>query len=690
VLFRSPKFTSSTTIGNSAITDDGTTVTLVGRALSGTSATFTGSVTSDDLILTAGTLFGVGNTGFSNRLSDTTLYLQMPATGFNITDNALNTRFILSSTGAATFSSSVTAKSSITVSNNGGENPILSVVSAFADGYRATLRIWNQHTGGKAWEVYSTNDSDGVYGGGKLAFVNSTNSVNAMTITSGGNVLIGTTTDTGQKLQVNGTATFSGNISIGSSIAMAGTSVTGTYLDARVQSAVTGNMVGYQVRMVGLSPTSGTYTIANMYAIKTETPVVQSNVTVTNSYGVYIGRTDDGVSGGIVTNKYALVTEATAGNVGIGTTSPSFRLVIFDVAFIGTANSFVANTYESGFYNTSTGGSNTYPFNANGNLVIQPRTSFTSDIVLATVANSGVSTTPTAKMVIKGSGNVGIGTASPRTAATGGHPTLDIKGGIYFGSTGSESTCINNDDSMIFNIDADNDASGSNFFRFATNTKLETGGTELLRITDVGLVAVGGINSTLIDFDGGTTARFYGGSATNTFGLGAGSTIYYQGDASQFYPTVDNARSIGVSTNRYVNVWATSGVVSTSDEREKTEIVTSDLGLDFITRLRPVSYKWKVGQNIETTEITTDEEGNEQINTTITPRTGIRTHYGLIAQEVKELLGNKDFGGFIHDKESDIMGLRYDQFISPLIKAIQELKSENDNLKSRLEVIEQS
>ena len=68
-----------------------------------------GSVTSDDLILTAGTLFGAGNTGFSNRSSDTTLYLQMPATGFNITDNALNTRFILSSAGAATFYSSVTA-----------------------------------------------------------------------------------------------------------------------------------------------------------------------------------------------------------------------------------------------------------------------------------------------------------------------------------------------------------------------------------------------------------------------------------------------------------------------------------------------------------------------------------------------------------------------------------------------------
>ena len=40
-----PKFTASTTIGDSAITDNGTTVTLVSRALAGTSANFTGQLT---------------------------------------------------------------------------------------------------------------------------------------------------------------------------------------------------------------------------------------------------------------------------------------------------------------------------------------------------------------------------------------------------------------------------------------------------------------------------------------------------------------------------------------------------------------------------------------------------------------------------------------------------------------------
>jgi hypothetical protein len=93
-------------------------------------------------------------------------------------------------------------------------------------------------------------------------------------------------------------------------------------------------------------------------------------------------------------------------------------------------------------------------------------------------------------LYVSASGNVGIGTTTPRISATGGNKTLDIKGGIYFGSTNSESTCINNDDSMIFNIDANND-NASNFFRWATNTTQETGGTELMRLTESGILGIG-------------------------------------------------------------------------------------------------------------------------------------------------------------------------------------------------------
>jgi hypothetical protein len=134
-----------------------------------------------------------------------------------------------------------------------------------------------------------------------------------MTITSTGNVGIGTS---------NPSAT----LDIGSGKNLSGTDPISVYTDVRVASAVTGGLIGYNLRMVALA---GSYTVANMYGIKTNTAVVQSGVTVTNSYGIYIGRTDDPTSGGIVTNKYALVTEATAGNVGIGTTTPYSKLEVY-------------------------------------------------------------------------------------------------------------------------------------------------------------------------------------------------------------------------------------------------------------------------------------------------------------------------------------------------------------------------
>jgi hypothetical protein len=121
------------------------------------------------------------------------------------------TALTVANNGAATFASSVAASTSITVTNSGAQAAILSAVSTFADGYRATLRLWNQHTGGKAWEVYSTNVADGGYGGGKLTFVNSTDSVTAMTITSGGLVGIGVTNPSGSlslKAEVTNTPTI--------------------------------------------------------------------------------------------------------------------------------------------------------------------------------------------------------------------------------------------------------------------------------------------------------------------------------------------------------------------------------------------------------------------------------------------------------------------------------------------------
>ena len=62
-----------------------------------------------------------------------------------------------------------------------------------------------------------------------------------------------------------------------------------------------------------------------------------------------------------------------------------------------------------------------------------------------------------------------------------------------------------------------------------------------------------------------------------------------------------------------------------------------------------------------------------------TVRAGKRTHHGLLAQEVRAALtaaGADDFAGWVLADQADpgsLQGLRYDQFIAPLIRSVQEL-----------------
>ena len=149
-------------------------------------------------------------------------------------------------------------------------------------------------------------------------------------------------------------------------------------------------------------------------------------------------------------------------------------------------------------------------------------------------------------------------------------------------------------------------------------------------------------------------------------------TTYAQGS----HPLADNTYNLGYAAARWSEVFAANGTINTSDENQKTDIVDSDLGLDFLKALRPVKFKW------------TETEG----------RAGVRTHYGLIGQEVETVLGDAASDTAIWtnslieahpemeaDPERNVphvaaveehyeQGLRYTELIGPIIKAIQELE----------------
>jgi hypothetical protein len=186
-----------------------------------------------------------------------------------------------------------------------------------------------------------------------------------------------------------------------------------------------------------------------------------------------------------------------------------------------------------------------------------------------------------------------------------------------------------------------------------------TNGTEAMRIDSNGCLLVG------------TTT----GIGTTKFVLGGNSTT------SRVLPRTDNVGYVGESTYRWQAIYAVNGTIQTSDGREKNTITDSNLGLDFINALRPVSYKWNVGENL----VTYDSEGKE----VVTPRPGVRLHYGFIAQEVKAAIPEGvDFGGFVQEPDDGMMSLRYHEFIGPLVKAIQEQQALITTLTDRITALE--
>lgn len=107
-------------------------------------------------------------------------------------------------------------------------------------------------------------------------------------------------------------------------------------------------------------------------------------------------------------------------------------------------------------------------------------------------------------------------------------------------------------------------------------------------------------------------------------------------------------QDLGASSNEWKDLYLVNSPTVSSDERRKRDIEGADLGLEFVLRLRPVSFCWR------------DSEDR-------------RRHYGLIAQELEAALEGREFGGLYHDAESDSYHLAPDQLVPVLIKAVQEL-----------------
>jgi len=113
-------------------------------------------------------------------------------------------------------------------------------------------------------------------------------------------------------------------------------------------------------------------------------------------------------------------------------------------------------------------------------------------------------------------------------------------------------------------------------------------------------------------------------------------------------------------------------------------------GLEFIKKLRPVTYHLDVNKIDDFLGIP-DSLRNKDIQKQAALEKEAIVQTGFIAQEVEEVAQSLgyDFSGVDPPKnEQDFYGLRYAEFVVPLVKAIQEQQIIIEELKARIEVLE--
>lgn len=183
--------------------------------------------------------------------------------------------------------------------------------------------------------------------------------------------------------------------------------------------------------------------------------------------------------------------------------------------------------------------------------------------------------------------------------------------------------------------------------------------------------------------------------------------------------TYDNTTSVGYTAdsvsgsnqvqlgNSSTTTYAYGAVQNRSDARDKADVRSTTLGLDFINSLRPVDFKWDMRDDYRTeppaspatdadeqeiaaylVALTAWRQENQIANLSNDgSKKRSRYHHGLIAQEVKAAAdaAGVDFGGFQDHSINggqDVMSIGYEELIAPLIKAVQQLSAEVAELKA--------
>jgi hypothetical protein len=312
----------------------------------------------------------------------------------------------------------------------------------------------------------------------------------------------------------------------------------------------------------------------------------------------------------------------------------------FSIVAIG-ANSLYSNT--TGNFNVAIGGSS-----------LASNTSGNHNVAIG--AYSLASNT-------SGNDNVAVGDSSLSANTIGNYNVATGYGSLLSNTTGDNNTANGHLSLSKNTIGTNNTANG--YSSLYNNT---TGSSN---------TAIGFFSLTRNTAGWDNTAVGYNSLAANTTGnyntaVGKGALINVTtglnntgiGDTAQVPNAAgDNQVRIGNTFITYAGIQVPWTI--TSDKRWKSDIKPSNLGLDFISKLNPVSYYRNNDKNK-------------------------KTEYGFIAQELEETLNNAGAtnNGIITKDDAGMYSVRYNDLMAPMVKAIQEQQEIIKKLTKRIEELE--
>lgn len=243
-----------------------------------------------------------------------------------------------------------------------------------------------------------------------------------------------------------------------------------------------------------------------------------------------------------------------------------------------------------------------------------------------------------------GNSNTGVGGLSLKSNSTGNYNTGIGIGSLEFNTTGNSNTGIGN--ASLSSNTTGYANTGVGFGSLSSNT-------------------TGGYNTSIGNYAGSTIT-----TGSNNTNVGNG--------AEPLTSTSSNQITLG---NNQVNALRCNvqSFFSLSDMRDKKNIQDLSLGLDFIMKLKPRQFNWD------------KREWYEGNNSDGSKMSEIPTA-GFISQELDaaQTTDNADWLNLVLKENPDRWEAAYGNLLPVMVKAIQDLKAENENLKSEVESLKVS